>query len=264
MHHELPDGLKMYYEVLGNEDAPWLVLVNGVTQSAPAWKMMTPLLEKDYRILIFDFIFQGQSDKKGEVRPFDQLTDDMVSLLDAVGAQKVYMAGISFGGAATQHFMVRYPDRLEKAVLMATLGKKSEYFKYMEFVWHKTMSTAGMDLLTDFAFIFSLSENYFENPLVPIDTLKQFSLEINDPVSVQKLMDTMKIREDDYLPQLEKVTIPTMVVQGSNDTFCTPAMGKEIADHLPNGEFKTIPNVGHALNLEAIPQTVEVIRSFCQ
>ena len=124
MHHELPDGLKMYYEVLGNAEAPWLVLVNGVTQSAPAWKMMSTLLEQNYHILIFDFIFQGQSDKQGDVRSFDQLADDMASLFDAVGAQKVYMAGISFGGAATQHFMVRYPERLEKAILMATLGEE--------------------------------------------------------------------------------------------------------------------------------------------
>ncbi len=76
-----------------------------------------------------------------------------------------------------------------------------------------------------------------------------------------KLMTATAISED-FRPNLQEIQIPTLVICGEEDILCTPEMHQEIVKAMPNAIYKEIPNVGHTLNLEAIPQTVELIKAF--
>ena len=57
------DGLNLYYEVQGNPSAAkTIVFLNGLSQSTIAWILTIPYFKDNYRIVLMDFIFQGQSD----------------------------------------------------------------------------------------------------------------------------------------------------------------------------------------------------------
>src|SRR4051812_7440824 len=92
------DGLNLYYELRGSERAAkTVVLLNGLTQSTIAWGLCLPYFKSDYQVLLLDFIFQGESDKLGEWRSFDQHARDVSSLLDYLNISKSYIVGISYG-----------------------------------------------------------------------------------------------------------------------------------------------------------------------
>ena len=111
------DGLNIYYEVQGNASAQkTIVFLNGLSQSTIAWILTTPHFKDNYRIVLMDFIFQGQSDKIGESRSFDQHAKDVVCVLDELKAEKVILAGLSYGSLVAQHFAVLFPQRLEKLI----------------------------------------------------------------------------------------------------------------------------------------------------
>ena len=77
------DNLNIYFEVQGNESAKeTIVFLNGLSQSTISWILTTPHFKNDYRIVLIDFIFQGQSDKTGEWRNFDVHARDVISVLD--------------------------------------------------------------------------------------------------------------------------------------------------------------------------------------
>ena len=79
------DSKSMYFEVLGNHTSTKsIVFLNGLSQSTIAWAFMIPYFEKEYRIIMLDFIFQGQSEKTGEVRDFDQHEKDVLDVLDTL------------------------------------------------------------------------------------------------------------------------------------------------------------------------------------
>ncbi len=257
------DGLNLYYEVQGNASAKkTIVFLNGLSQSTIAWILTVPHFKENYRIVLVDFIFQGQSDKTGESRSFDQHAKDILRLLDELKSDKVILAGLSYGSLVAQHFAVLFPQRLEKLVLISTFAHKTPYYDAIELAWWRALELGGYPLMLDIMLPSVLSEEYFKNPLIPIEMMKQARQEVNgEKEALFKLMQATKDR-DDYRGELQKIKTPTIVIQGEKDLLLPVHMAAEVAKHIPNSEFKIILGAGHTLNLEAVPQMSKEIKDF--
>ena len=98
------DNLNIYFEIQGNENAKeTLVFLNGLSQSTISWILTTPYFKANYKIILIDFIFQGQSDKTGDWRSFDQHAYDVLTVLNFLKAEKVIVIGLSYGSLVAQH-----------------------------------------------------------------------------------------------------------------------------------------------------------------
>jgi 3-oxoadipate enol-lactonase len=209
-----------------------------------------------------DFIFQGQSDKTGKSRSFDQHAKDVLRLLDELKLNKVVLAGLSYGSLVAQHFAVLFPQRLEKLVLMSTFAHKTAYYDAIELAWWRALELGGYPLMLDIMLPSVLSEDYFKNPLIPIDLMKQARQDVNnEKEALFKLMQATKERQD-YRNELKKIKTPTIVIQGEKDLLFPIHMAEEVVKNIPGSVFKIIPGAGHTLNLEAIPQMSKEIKAF--
>lgn len=257
------DNLNIYFEVQGNENAKeTLVFLNGLSQSTVSWILTTPYFKNEYRVVLIDFIFQGQSDKIGEWRSFDTHARDVVSVFDYLKIDKAIVAGLSYGSLVAQHLAINHGNRISKLLLISTFAHKTPYYDAIELSWWRALEFGGYNLMLDIMLPSVLSENYFLNPLIPIDLMKQTRQEANeDKQALFKLMRATKERVD-YRPELIKISVPTIVIQGEKDLLLPVHMAGEVAKAIPNSQFKVIPHVGHTLNLEAVPQMVAIIKDF--
>lgn len=257
------DNLNIYFEVQGNENTKeTLVFLNGLSQSTVSWILTTPYFKNEYRIVLIDFIFQGQSDKIGEWRSFDTHARDVISVLDYLKIEKAIVAGLSYGSLVAQHLAINHENRISKLLLISTFAHKTPYYDAIELSWWRALEFGGYNLMLDIMLPSVLSENYFLNPLIPIDLMKQTRQEANeDKQALFKLMRATKERVD-YRPELIKITVPTIIIQGEKDLLLPVHMAGEVAKAIPNSQFKVIPHVGHTLNLEAVPQMVAIIKDF--
>src|SRR4051812_278275 len=253
MYCKTSDNLNIYYEVQGNLNGEkTLVFLNGLSQSTVAWVLTTPYFKNDYKIVLIDFIFQGQSDKSGPARSFDQHARDVKSVLDLLGLQKVYLAGLSYGSLVSQHFALLFPDYLEKLILISTFAHKTPYYDAIELAWWRALEYGGYGLMLDIMLPSVLSENYFKNPLIPIDLMKQARQDVNgEKEALFKLMQATKDRED-FRPKLKNIKTPTLIIQGEKDLLLPVHMAEEVAQNIAGSKLVIIPNAGHTLNLEAI------------
>ncbi len=263
MHFLTTDKLKLYYEVHGNLEAPQtLLFLNGVSQSTLAWGLMKPAYEKEYRVVLCDFIFQGQSDKEGEYRDFDQHANDVLGLLNHLGIERINIIGISYGSLVAQHFALLYPDRLDKLILLSTFAHKTPYFEAIELAWERALAIGGYSLMLDVMLPTVLSEEYFANPLIPLFALKSSREGINSEVgALQKLMKATRLRGD-YRQKLQEIHNPSLIIHGEKDALLPVHMGHAVADSIHGSQFELIPKAGHTLNLEAAEQTNAIILSF--
>ena len=257
------DNLNIYYEIQGNETAKeTLVFLNGLSQSTASWLLTTPYFKENYKIILIDFIFQGQSDKTGDWRTFDQHANDVVNIFNQLKEGKVIIVGLSYGSLVAQHMAVNSPEHISKLVLISTFANKTPYFEAIELSWWRALELGGYSLMLDIMLPSVLSENYFTNPLIPIDLMKQARQEsIDDKQALFKLMRATKERED-YRKKLVNIAIPTIVIQGEKDLLFPVHMAKEVSDSIPKSKLVIIPNAGHTLNLEAVPQMSKVIYDF--
>lgn len=257
------DNLNIYFEVHGNEQAKdSIVFLNGLSQSTIAWALTTPAFRQDYKIVLMDFIFQGQSDKSGEWRNFDQHARDVISVLDHLKIDKAVIAGLSYGSLVAQHLGVNHGSRISKLILLSTFAHKTPYYDAIELSWWRALELGGYNLMLDIMLPSVLSEAYFKNPLISIELMKQARQEANDDKqALFKLMRATKERPD-YRPELAKIKVPSLVIQGEKDILFPVHMANEVAKAIPGCKLEIIPNAGHTLNLEAIPQMVKLIREF--
>ncbi|MFL5752148.1 MAG: alpha/beta fold hydrolase [Bacteroidia bacterium] len=263
MFHSTIDKQRLYYEVQGDLNSKrTLVLLNGLSQSTLAWALMTPILGKNNRIILLDLIFQGQSDKKGEWRDFDQHAADVKGLLDELKIEHTVVIGLSYGSLVAQHFALMYPEKLEKLILMSTFAHKTPYYRAIETAWEQALKMGGYPLLLDIMLPSVLSEGYFKNPLIPIEMMKEARKDLNmDAAALMKLMNATKERPD-YLEKLKGLRTSTLIIQGEKDTLFPVHMAEAVQQSIPGSKLEVIPGVGHTLNLEAIPQSLALINSF--
>jgi 3-oxoadipate enol-lactonase len=263
MYFKTADDQNLFYEIRGNlKSKKHLLFLNGVLQETKAWNLMTPAFEKDYKIILCDFIFQGQSDKNGEYRNFDEHAADIFGLINFLKIPKLSLIGISYGSLVAQHFALNHAERLNKLILLSSFANNTPYFDAINLGWQRALQTGGYSLLLDIMLPNVLSEDYFNHPLLPINALKMAKGTLGlESSSIQKLMLATQLRGD-YRSHLKAIKTPTLIIHGEKDSLVTVEMGKELAVAIPNSLLAVIPKAGHTLNLEAVEQTVELIQGF--
>lgn len=265
MLYKTKDNLNLYYEVTGNAQSPkTLVFLNGLSQSTLAWILTTPYFKNEYKIVLMDFIFQGQSEKNAEVRSFDEHATDVKGVLDELEIDRVNIIGLSYGSLVAQHFALLFPERLEKLVLMSTFAHKTPYFEAIELAWGRALELGGYSLLFDIMLPSVLGEEYFKNPIIPIELMKQTRADSNnDAGALLKLMRATKERPD-YREKIKNIKTPTLIIHGEKDLLLLTHMAEAVNKSIHGSVLKIIPKVGHTLNLEAIPQSVALIKEFLE
>jgi len=263
MIYKTQDGLNLYYEVQGNmASKECIVFLNGLTQSTLAWGLVTPYFKDQYKLLLLDFIFQGQSAKEGEWRSFDQHAKDVKGVLKQEGIEKANLVGLSYGSFVAQHFAVNYPEMLNKLILISTVAHKNPYFEAIELSWENALKFGGYNLLLDIMLPSVLSENYFLNPLIPIETMKEARKDLNqNSGAILKLMKATKERTD-YRKALQKVRTPTLIIQGEKDALLPVHMANEVHLNVSGSKFIIVPHAGHTLNLECVPEVSKHMLAF--
>jgi len=263
MYFTLPDGNKIYYEIRGDEAASsTIVFLNGLTQNTGSWLGVTQGLERDLRIVLMDLLFQGKSDQPDEYLTYDAHADAVAALIRRVSAAPVWLAGLSYGSGVAQHVAVRHSEIVKGIVLMSTFARATPLFTAMGESWKLAVKMGGYAHLIDVMLPTVLGASYYENPLIPVDTLK--ALRAGNDLNAHQILKLMQGTEarGDYRHRLPEIQLPALVMHGKEDLLIPAPIGREVAELIPGAEWQLLDRVGHTLNLEAIPQSAAAIRQF--
>ncbi|HEX8918798.1 MAG TPA: alpha/beta hydrolase, partial [Chloroflexota bacterium] len=112
------NGISLYYEVHG--EGPNLVLIEGIGYHTWMWYRQIPAFAPHFRTLIYDNRGVGRSDMPPGPYTHEQNADDLAGLLDSIGWDRAHILGISMGGFIAQEFALKYSQRVDRLVLVAT------------------------------------------------------------------------------------------------------------------------------------------------
>ena len=73
------------------------------------WDPQVPALAERYRVVTYDTRGHGESPAPAGPYSLDDLVDDLVALLDEVGAERAHVAGLSLGGMTAMRLAAREP-----------------------------------------------------------------------------------------------------------------------------------------------------------
>lgn len=112
------DDIEMYYEVSG--DGPPLVLILGLAGDLSEVGGIIAGFAEHFTVLAFDNRGAGRTDKPHEPYTIERMADDTVGLMRHVGVAKAHVLGISMGGRVAMDVALRYPDMVDRLVLVST------------------------------------------------------------------------------------------------------------------------------------------------
>jgi pimeloyl-ACP methyl ester carboxylesterase len=106
------NGVNLYYEVYG--DGEPLVLLHGNGGNIEGMRYQIEYFSKNYRVIAMDCRGRGKSELGKDTLTYMQMTKDVISLLDYLHLDSVYVIGRSDGGIISLLMGIYYPERIKK------------------------------------------------------------------------------------------------------------------------------------------------------
>ena len=130
-------GVRTNYHDLGAGAPVLLIHGSGPGVSAWAnWRFTIRDLSPRFRLLAPDMIGFGYSDRADDgVYTRERWLDQLVGFLDAVGVDRVHVIGNSFGGSMALALAIAYPKRVNRMVLMGSVGVPFDITPGLDAVW---------------------------------------------------------------------------------------------------------------------------------
>ncbi|MDL2323946.1 alpha/beta hydrolase [Ruminococcaceae bacterium OttesenSCG-928-A16] len=242
------DGLELYYEVKGREDAFHTVaFFNGVMASVSSWQYLWPVFEKlGYRVVLHDFKGQLMSSKPEGPYSFAQHAAEAKALFKHLGTGPVHIIGTSYGGEVAMRFAINHPEMVHSISLIDSVSELDPVL---------TSFVESWKLLCDIGD----GEIFFKGMMPSIyggDFIKKNQKMLAERAKATKAMPPeylmgQKILYDTFLndvtmtEELHKIQCPALVLCGEEDILKPPKFSQIMADHIPGAEYITLPHCGH-------------------
>jgi pimeloyl-ACP methyl ester carboxylesterase len=116
------NGIELHVVDAGPEDGTPVVLCHGFPELAYSWRHQIPALaDAGYRVLAPDQRGYGESDRPDAIEAYDihHLTDDLLGLLDDIGADDAVFVGHDWGSMVVGQMAMLHPDRVRGVVAMS-------------------------------------------------------------------------------------------------------------------------------------------------
>jgi pimeloyl-ACP methyl ester carboxylesterase len=113
-------GCPLHFWTGGRPGAPWVALLHGATMDHRMFNAQVPALLADYRVLVWDARGQGQSQPMGDAFSLELCAEDLVAIMDHLGAGPAVLVGQSLGGYIAQVAYLRHPRRVQAMAVVGT------------------------------------------------------------------------------------------------------------------------------------------------
>jgi pimeloyl-ACP methyl ester carboxylesterase len=216
------DGVRISYDVHGPIDSSKLplLLTHGFGASADMWLPNVTALSADRQVLRWDMRGHGRSDSPDDQADYTQAAclRDMGALLDACGAERVILGGLSLGGYLSLAFWREHPERVAALVLCDTgPGFRNDEARQK---WNdRSLATAAR-------------------------------YERDGKLGLARAARGMLTQQDGrVIDALPSVDVPVLVVVGADDK---PFLGAAdyVTAKVQLAQLVVIPDAGHACNLD--------------
>jgi len=252
------------------QGSPSLVLLHGFGASSRCWEPWLPALEPEVTLLRVDLAGFGSSPPAhGLDLSLEAQANRVVSLIRSLGTPPPVLIGHSLGGSiallAALNLLGDDAAALTGLVLISPAALPQSFPPYM--------TVARLRGLGELVLAMAPPRYLLGRGLRGIMGSRASSTGLVDRTMVDRYRDPLlsrsrrrellraarAIRPETALavrPRLRELTLPTLVLWGSEDEVVPVALAPELATYLPGAEFHLLPEVGHLLQEEA-PEAAE-------
>lgn len=256
----LANGINLYYELSGPEDAPVLVLNNGIIMNAArSWAFQVKDLSRHYHLLRYDCRGQGQSDHPDEPYSMALHAADLAALLDALHIERAHIAGISYGGEVAQAFALDFPERTLSLILADTVSEVGPELRLVIECWMDAACRGDAQAFFNATVPWNFSAAFIAaNPALLADARQRYEA-LDYPAVVRLCKSFLEV---DFTARLGEIKATTCILVGGADIIKGPAYAWILKSAIPHAELHILHGSGHASCWERPAEFNAIILSF--
>ncbi|TWT06591.1 alpha/beta hydrolase [Planococcus sp. CPCC 101016] len=230
------------------------------------WSNTIKEFEGDYRVVTFDYVGSGNSDKtaysKERYSTLDGYKQDLLEVCDALELKEMIFVGHSVSAMIGMLASIERPELMEKMVM---IGPSPYYMNQPGY--NGGFEQTDIDELLDM-----METNYKEwaKYLAPVvmqnEERPQLAEEFeqllcsNDPMIARQFAEVTFT--SDLRDKLDKVTVPTLILQPKFDAIAPPEVGRYVHDHIAGSQMIVMEAVGHNPHLSDSAETAKYIKAY--
>lgn len=252
------NGVQINYQTFGDTTKPALILSNSLGTNFKMWQSQINFFQNNFYVICYDTRGHGASSTPQGPYSIDQLGTDVIELLDHLNISKASFCGISMGGLTGQWLAIHYPQRFNHVIICNTAAKIG-----VEQAWLDRANLViehGLQSIAETAALRWFTENFIQNNTTIIESL---SNDLATGSAEGYAYCCMALAKADLREEIRSITIPVLVIAGTNDSVTTVNDGQFMIERIPQSELFEI-EASHISNIEQASVFNEKIATFIQ
>ncbi|MEO5952905.1 MAG: alpha/beta hydrolase [Chloroflexia bacterium] len=252
--------------VFGKGTQP-ILFAHGFGCDQNMWRFVTPSFEDDYRIVLFDYVGAGKSDLSAynpqRYTDLDGYAQDVLDVCEALDLHDVIFVGHSVSSMIGVIAALRKPEYFDRLILVGPspryINDLPDYFGGFE--------RADIEGLFDL-----MDKNYlgWANFLAPVVMKNSERQELSDELEESFCStDPTTARNfarvtffSDNRADLPNLTVPSLILQCTDDAIAPSEVGNYVHRHLQNSTFRVLQATGHCPHMSHPEETIEAIKDY--
>lgn len=250
--------INVHYLLEGPENAPVVMLSNSLGTSLAIWDAQAAALRGKYRVLRYDTRGHGLTDAPAGDPGYsmDQLADDAVALVRALGLKRVTLCGLSIGGMLGQKLAAKTPEVLTALILCDTAAHMNPA------VWDERIALirkSGMEAVAEGTMQRWFTKPFHQSHPQALQGIR--NMLVRTPaegyIGCARAIQKMDLRADDA-----KIICPTLIVVGEEDPATPVAEARELNAAIKGSKLVVIPQAAHITPIEQPAALTRIIGDF--
>jgi pimeloyl-ACP methyl ester carboxylesterase len=233
---------------------PPLLFLHGA-RGAGRWLPFMEALSRNFDLIVPDHPGFGRSETPPWLENVGDLAYFYLDFIQALGLERVHLAGASLGGWIACELAVRNQSLLGTLTLVASAGIHVRGVpKGDMFLW--SPQELARNLYCDQSFAEALLH---EQP-----TEEEQGNLLRNRITAAKLAWQPRLYNPELAKWLHRITIPTLILWGDSDKVIPPQHGPAFRDLIPNSRLEILQNCGHLPQIEKAEEFVAAVARFIQ
>jgi 2-hydroxy-6-oxonona-2,4-dienedioate hydrolase len=235
--------------VLEAGSGPALVMIHGTGGHLEAYARNVRALSAQHRVVLYDMVGHGYTDKPDRPYTIDVLSDHLVAVLDALGIHAAHLSGESIGGWVAAWTSAHHPDRVSRLVLNTpgNITNKPEVMAAVRDSSLKAVREASPETVR------ARVEWLFHDTTMVTDELVALRLAIyTQPGFLTAMTNIVAVQNWEYRKPYVwspewcgRIAAPTLLLWTDHDPTGTVEEAELLREWIPDARVKVIEGAGH-------------------
>lgn len=232
------------------------------------WRYITPSFENDYKIILFDYVGAGKSDKSAynteRYASLQGYAQDLLEVCAELDLKNVILVAHSVSSMIGLLAAIEEPGYFEKLIMVCPSPCYINDGEYK----------GGFERKDIEGLLETMEKNYigWANFLAPAimanSDQPHLGKELTDSFCSTDPLIARQFAEatffSDNRKDLKKASIPSLVLQCSEDIIASYEVGAYTANNLPNSTLRLMKATGHCPHMSAPEETISLMKEYLE